>query len=293
VTSLKNIFLGTSAAEAIPSHFCRCSYCDQARKAGGKNIRSRSSFRIDSKHQIDFSPDVFYQMNQNQLDFSELEHLLITHTHKDHFDIAEILVKDNATVTNDKPINIYMSPEAAKWGESLLERYSTAYSEERKQEVLSKINIVPLQKYKTYPIGELVVTPIKGNHRAFGEKEFANNYLIQTKSGELMLYACDTGWYCQETWDFLKGKKADVVIMECTYGGRKDRGLHPDQHLDAPSFLLMLDRMQEIGFIQKETKIYASHIAHKQPYLHAELQQLFDQSPYEVTVAFDGLAINP
>jgi ribonuclease BN (tRNA processing enzyme) len=87
----------------------------------GQQVWFRIEGNLYSKHQIDFSPDIFYQMHQHGFDCSELEHLLITLTHKDHFDVAEILVKENATLTNDKPIHIYMSPEAVDWGKKLLE----------------------------------------------------------------------------------------------------------------------------------------------------------------------------
>ena len=42
-------FWGTSAGGAIPSPFCRCEVCENARKVGGKEIRLRSAFRIDKK----------------------------------------------------------------------------------------------------------------------------------------------------------------------------------------------------------------------------------------------------
>jgi phosphoribosyl 1,2-cyclic phosphate phosphodiesterase len=80
--------------------------------------------------------------------------------------------------------------------------------------------------------------------------------------------------------------------MECTFGGRNDRGLYADQHLDIPNYLLMLDKMSDISFINEDTEIYATHINHKQPYLHNELQRAFDQTRYKITVAFDGLCIS-
>src|SRR5690554_3138842 len=76
---LEYVFLGTGAAEAIPCYYCRCSYCSYARQHGGKDVRSRSSFRIDGRYQIDFSPDIFHQTSSLGLDTFELEHLFITH----------------------------------------------------------------------------------------------------------------------------------------------------------------------------------------------------------------------
>ena len=35
-------YLGTAAAEGWPAVFCRCKYCLEAQRLGGKNIRTRS-----------------------------------------------------------------------------------------------------------------------------------------------------------------------------------------------------------------------------------------------------------
>ena len=40
------LFLGTGAAEGIPTPFCRCRVCENARKKGGKEVRMRSGFRV-------------------------------------------------------------------------------------------------------------------------------------------------------------------------------------------------------------------------------------------------------
>jgi len=288
---MEGIFLGTSAAEAIPAVFCRCEYCRRSKASGGKNIRSRSSFRVDSRHQIDFSPDYFYQMMKHGIDAHDLEHLLITHTHQDHFDIAEILAKECAVSISEKPLNIYLSVEAAEWGKQLFDRYTHRYVGDRRDAVLEMFRFVPLRYYEQYQAGDLVITAVKGNHRAHGEGEYAIYYLIELQDGRTLFYASDTGWYSEETWEFLKGKKTDILVMECTFGGRKDRGLYVAQHLDIPNFLLMLDRMSDMGFINGKTKIYATHINHKHSLLHEELQDEFDNSGYKVTVAYDGLTI--
>lgn len=39
---MKITYLGTAAAEGFPAMFCNCEYCREAKKLGGKNIRTRS-----------------------------------------------------------------------------------------------------------------------------------------------------------------------------------------------------------------------------------------------------------
>ena len=40
-------YLGTAAAEGWPAVFCRCKYCLEAQRLGGKNIRTRSQAIIN------------------------------------------------------------------------------------------------------------------------------------------------------------------------------------------------------------------------------------------------------
>ncbi len=100
-------FLGTGAAEAVPAVFCECDYCQYAREHKGKDIRTRSSFRINDRVQIDISPDIFMQMVNQNLSMNAVRHLLITHSHSDHLDVNELLQQEfnasdyNVTVAYD------------------------------------------------------------------------------------------------------------------------------------------------------------------------------------------------
>ena len=50
-------FWGTSGGTGVPSPFCKCPVCENARNVGGKEFRSRSAFRIDKKVMIDIGED--------------------------------------------------------------------------------------------------------------------------------------------------------------------------------------------------------------------------------------------
>ena len=56
---MKIKFYGTAAAEGFPGMFCSCETCEKARKAGGKNIRTRSQTVINNELMIDFSADTY------------------------------------------------------------------------------------------------------------------------------------------------------------------------------------------------------------------------------------------
>ena len=57
--AMELLFLGTAAAEVIPSMYCNCDTCKIARIKKGKNIRNRSAVLINDDLCIDFRPDIF------------------------------------------------------------------------------------------------------------------------------------------------------------------------------------------------------------------------------------------
>ena len=87
---MKLKYLGTAAAEGVPAVFCNCEHCKYARKAGGKEVRTRSGAIVDNVIKIDFPADAYMQSLLHGLDFSNLNHVLITHTHSDHYCVKEL-----------------------------------------------------------------------------------------------------------------------------------------------------------------------------------------------------------
>src|SRR5258708_748081 len=83
--NMEILLLGTAAAESWPAPFCRCDACVQARKLGGKNIRTRSGALIDGTVKVDFGPDTYSQMHREALDLGSITTLVFTHEHDDHF----------------------------------------------------------------------------------------------------------------------------------------------------------------------------------------------------------------
>ena len=61
------------------------------RKLGEKNYRMRTSAQIDRDLLIDFSLDSYGQTLFRGLDLTRIDHLLITHSHEDHYCPTELL----------------------------------------------------------------------------------------------------------------------------------------------------------------------------------------------------------
>ncbi len=78
-------FLGTGAAEGIPTMGCKCDHCQQARQKKGKLARERTAiiFSLPGYELlVDTPPGIRQILAQNQVKY--LDGIFITHDHNDH-----------------------------------------------------------------------------------------------------------------------------------------------------------------------------------------------------------------
>lgn len=66
-------FWGTSAGEGVPTPFCRCKVCEYARKHGGKDLRTRSCFRLDESIMLDAGADFITHIACFGMNHSDIE----------------------------------------------------------------------------------------------------------------------------------------------------------------------------------------------------------------------------
>ena len=259
-------FLGTGAGEGVPTPFCRCAVCENARKVKGKEIRLRSCFRLSEQVLIDFGPDILAACAHQGVDLYEVSHILVTHTHSDHFQLSNLFLKPMITRSNKQKLHLYFTGDSIdilKAADGLrFDGKDDFFTEFLEQHVV----ITQLTFWEPGTVGDYQVTPIKGSHHAHYEKNSAN-YLLGLPDGRQMLYALDTGYYSDETLEFLRGKQLDLLVIEATFGSA-DRGDRPYSHLDVRSVNYLLDVLYQQGTLSAATKVYLSHINQEQQYTH-------------------------
>ena len=283
------IFLGTGASEGVPAAYCRCEACQGVRARGGVELRTRSSLRIGPHHQIDIPPDYYGQMIRAGADMCDVEHILVTHTHEDHFSLPALMDKTMSRCDNGKPLAVYLSQPGRAYVEGLIAR--VPFSDAERRFIADRLPIVGLEYFREYTIGGLGVQTVRGCHPARGVNEQAISYLVGLPHGKWLLYACDTGYFREESWEYLTGKRVDLLVLECTFAGRTDRGEFPEDHLDLAGWFRMLERMTRIGFIDDRTAVYATHFNPHQGLSHFEIQDRLRRSTYRATAAHDGLRV--
>lgn len=291
---LESVFLGTGAAELYPNPFCGCETCERARR--NRETRLRASLLLDETMMVDFGPDVCAASQHYTVPLYDVEHVLVTHTHEDHFNEATFSVL-TMTDMKKKPMTFYLSEAGFRWVEQVMEADCKVYGTfgYMLSTLLSqgKIAFQALVPYQTYEIGGKQVTPLKTNHRGYGDDEMAMNYLIAWERG-IWLYAADTGMYDNDNLEFLRewsqthGPLA-TYIVEGTYGSCR---MPRCGHMDAYQLTEQIEALHKGSVIDNRTRIFITHINQVQDFSHMEYQSfLQENSDFNITVAYDGMRI--
>ena len=178
---MKVTLLGTSSAEGWPALFCDCHACMSARKTGGKDIRTRSSALVDDVLKIDFPPDIFTQVVQNNVDLRRLEAILFTHSHDDHCAAAELQYRGCYFVPQPlrEQLSIYGSIDVISKISACLSPTGQPLDPDR-----FPLNLNVLIALQTRRVANYLITPIMANHDPSQE---CFNYINQDDAGASLL----------------------------------------------------------------------------------------------------------
>lgn len=286
-SSIIGQFWGTSDANAVPSPFCECEVCREAREKGGKYMRTRSSFRLSEDVMIDLGIDAIPQ-SMKYGNLIKLKHILYTHTHEDHLNPHIIMMLNWNKQNLDFPINYYFTEDAYN---IVSEWKKTEWIIKGKVGEIEKEGMVKFHKLeygKKYKISDFEVVPFKGKHIG-NMKETSAMYLVTLPNGKTLFYGLDSGRYFDETIDALKNYKIDIFISEATFGVDKkcEFGMHQNMH----EVCDLMQTLYKQGTVTDDTKLYLTHISHRSSFDDMQ-KAIFDlKFPIETALAYDGLKI--
>lgn len=274
---MKLKYYGTAAYEAVPCVFCSCDICEKTRKLGGKNIRTRSQGCIDGKILLDLSPDTYIHAINGGLEMREIDTILITHAHPDHFywEILKELVPGFAQRKETFPIYVYAGEAAYV---KLLEICEQVNS---KGEVIVPKLVKP---YDEFSVGDYKITAIPASHAA---KTSPLNYVME-KDGKAILYAHDTGRYPEEVFEFMKNKgfKLSIVSLDCTMALREKDVAH---HMNFVSNVWTKEKLISIGCADEKTTFVLNHFSHNCYATYDEMCEVAEKEGF--VVSYDGIEI--
>ena len=280
---MKLHYLGTGAAEGWPALFCNCAQCEAARELGGKNIRTRSQAiiytdDIDSDNPddillIDLPPDTYMHCLHQGLRLDKVGHLLITHSHNDHFCPTELHYRCGifANPMPPFPLNVYGN-------EHVEEKLNNALGHHDSNNWPTGVQYNLVETFKPFQAGNFTVTPLLALH---DRKERCLIYVIE-HGGKRILYGNDTGIFPEETWDYIAGKPFDLVSLDCTSGINKEGS----NHMGIPDAIEVEQLMVEANCLKPTAKIVLHHFSHNGgPYHELMLEKA---AHYGFDVSYDG-----
>lgn len=107
--------VGSGGMSIIPSSFCTCKICEEAREKGGRYERLGPSLYIDDINLlIDTPEDIAVACNRQQI--SEVKHLSVSHRDPDHVKGIRLVEKIGYNYITGKstPIDFYALPEVIR-----------------------------------------------------------------------------------------------------------------------------------------------------------------------------------
>jgi phosphoribosyl 1,2-cyclic phosphate phosphodiesterase len=270
---MKITFLGTAAAEGIPSPFCNCSTCTHAREFKGRNIRKRTSILINNDLMIDMGPDLVSSCSSLSISINNLKYALITHSHFDHFYPNNLEIRSKR-YRDDAPSLLTLVG-----GPSVLRTLDQIGYKDVEMEVIR----VPFLPFNSLELPPYTVKSIAATHAPLHGD--AMNYIIDDGENKI-LYATDTGIFNDKVWSEIEGTQFKLIIIDVTNG----QGKTSPNHLNFEGLGIMLSRLKKLNALTKTTQVYATHFSHRSNPPHSELSDLLKK--LEVNCSFDGLVLD-
>ena len=287
-------YYGTAAAEGIPAMFCTCPVCRESLRLGGRNLRTRSQALVDGRLLIDFPPDTYDHMLRGGLDLPSIRTLLITHAHQDHLYAEDFENRKPGfahvgdwDVRHVEPLRVYATAKAM------------AYVRAADGDRLEERNVIELHEIVAYEpfhvdagstaeagstADGFTVTAMTADHSAnYGPVI----YCIQ-RAGKTMLYANDTGYFPEATWEYLAQEKPrfDYVSLDCTgmiQGYRRG-------HMGLVANADVRQRLLDINCASDSTIFCSHHFSHNGGLTHDALVD--EAAKIGFLVSYDGMEID-
>ncbi|MDR3645844.1 MAG: MBL fold metallo-hydrolase [Clostridia bacterium] len=274
---MKFRYLGTAAAEGFPSMFCTCESCKRARNAGGRNIRTRSQAVIDDRLLIDFPADTYMHVLQLGLDMTKINHCIITHSHNDHLDPGDFIMRQKgfAYLQAEAPLTIYGTQATVGRSQQVID----ATHLERQGRVVFR-RITP---FVPFEVDGYRVTPLMANHDPLSDPVM---YIIND-GRKALLYAHDTGYFPRETWNYLESCRPhfDFVSLDCTLGTEECVNSHMGIH----TAVEVKERLIQMQTADQDTVFCFNHFSHNGKAIYNEMVPIAKK--YDALVSFDGMAL--
>lgn len=251
---MKILFIGTGAADWVLKE-----------RKGDEFFRRLTAVRVNKDLMIDCSADTTDFVDKKEGELDEVENVLITHTHSDHYSPETIL-------------NI-LGDDVRVWAEKEAEEMILSDMPQLRESVL--------EIFEENTVGKYTVIPVPASHSVANRKQTPVNYII-SDGEKTIFWGCDSAWIPNYSWHEMKNHKFDLIVLDGTLGDA-DGDYRIFEHNNIAMIKEMTNTIKSQQLLKENGKVMISHMsryAHKE---HSELQKQLDD--VGVIVAYDDMEI--
>jgi phosphoribosyl 1,2-cyclic phosphate phosphodiesterase len=275
------VFLGTGASCGVPSFYCGCAACDEARDDPRAARDCSGLLIVGSQHTlIDAAPELRTQLIRERV--GHVDQALFTHEHFDHvggIPQLEFYVR----LVSKKPLPIYAGPE------------TLAAIEQQFGFMSDVLEPHPLEAFGTVSFDGVDYTPLPATH-----SEGAFGFLIEMcgqdteqggeqsgqqgnrQEGRRIAYFPDTGPLSQQTLERLTD--LDILIFDATFNGAN---WMPHSHHSIDEAIALVQTLAP-------KRAFLTHLTmhYDEPITLAELERKLEPYQGSIAVAHDGMHLS-
>ncbi|KQY59591.1 cobalamin biosynthesis protein CobU [Aeromicrobium sp. Root495] len=237
------VLLGTGSADGWPNPFCRCGSCETQRASDVD--RSPSCALVDDVLLLDAGPELAAASRRLAVPLDRVRHVLVTHAHVDHW--APQLLLQRGWVS-EAPLDLVGPADVVAQARDWIAPDAD-------------VRLVPVEAGDEVVVGQHRVRVLPAAHEVFAAGD-AVLYDVTAPDGARLLWGCDTGPWAQHVVETVRDAAYDVVLLEETFGLRRDLGAG---HLHLESFADLVARLRSVGAVHDGTEIRAVHLSHHNP----------------------------
>ena len=259
---MKVTFLGTGAADWNIDAY-----------VPGRFHRRFSSVLINDDLLIDPGPHVFHFCESNGTPslLEGVKNIIVTHSHGDHF-------------TSETVKKLCLGRDCTLWADPACMRKLVR---ELGEETAAQISFVATKRNCDYDIGGYKITSLRGNHATEDPDEDARIYLIE-QDGRILFYGCDSAWIPTVSWNVIRSKPVNAMVLELTCGETATYDWRIFEHNTPEMLDIMLTMFRKYNLFAPDVKYYVSHLALTLHTDHEGLVKFLE--PRGVTPAYDGFS---
>lgn len=244
------LFIGTGAADGMKDKF-ENDFSDYDK-------RRCASLLVDGHILFDCGPHTLDAAKALGVDPANITDVVITHFHADHFHRESVMKIAKA---GQKTFHFWLRDDAV---------------------FIPFVNCVVhrMVPFEPNAIGGLCVVGMPANHGSYAQ------HLSVEEPGFRLFYGLDGAWLLNETVQYMRGKKYDVMILDATVGDTVG-DYRIGEHNSIPMLRLMVPSFEPLEIADRNTQFIISHLAMCLHKSHERTQQLVEEDGF--TVAYDGM----